>query len=176
LPCARCQRFLGALPKSAPSSSYLTLASRRAWGTLFAKAFQLHQQAGLLLHARFHHEHDAAPPRAAINVAWRPWGTKCSHAGLMRVALHHDAKKPPALFFFKEISHNSLLRQWLGNFNALSSSLVSAVEARGPPRAANLQSQPGGVGWSQLKSNVVRNFSKNCAKTAAAAAAAANNG
>jgi pimeloyl-ACP methyl ester carboxylesterase len=91
-----------------------TFASPYTGGTSFAKAFQQQEQAGLLLHARFHHEYDVVP-RMVANTAWHPSGTEYLHTGL-RVTLHHDTKKLPSLFFLKDFSHNSLLRQRLGNF------------------------------------------------------------
>ena len=45
-----------------------TFASPYSGGTSFAKVFQHQEQAGLLLHARFHHEYDAVP-RMLANTA-----------------------------------------------------------------------------------------------------------
>ena len=92
----------------------LTFAAQYTGGTSFAKAFQHQEQAGLLLHARFHHEYDAFP-RVTANTAWHPSGTEYLHTGLS-VMRHHDIKKPPSLFFLRDFSHNSLLRRRLGNF------------------------------------------------------------
>jgi pimeloyl-ACP methyl ester carboxylesterase len=91
-----------------------SFASPYTGGTSFAKAFRHQEEAGLLLHARFYHEYDLVP-HVAANTAWHPSGTEYLHTGL-GVKLHNDTKKPPALFFLTDFSHNSLLRQRLGNF------------------------------------------------------------
>jgi pimeloyl-ACP methyl ester carboxylesterase len=91
-----------------------SFASPYTGGTSFAKAFRHQEQAGLLMHARFHHQYDPVT-HVAPNTAWHPSGTEYLHTGL-GVKLHNNTKKPPTLFFLMDFSHNSLLRQRLGNF------------------------------------------------------------
>jgi hypothetical protein len=85
-----------------------TFASPYTGGTLFAKAFRHQEQAGLLLHARIHHEHDIVPQ------ATKATGAEYFHTGL-GVRLHRDTKQRPTFFFLTDFSHKSLLRR-LFNF------------------------------------------------------------
>jgi hypothetical protein len=85
-----------------------TLASPYTGGTLFAKAFRHQEQAGLLLHARIHHEYDIVPQAA------KPTGAEYFYTGL-GVNLHRDTKQRPTLFILTDFSHKSLLRR-LFNF------------------------------------------------------------
>jgi hypothetical protein len=85
-----------------------TFASPYTGGRSFAKAFRHQEQAGLLLHARVHHEYDVVPQAA------KPSGAECFHTGL-GVKLHYDTKQRPTLFFVMDFCHKGFLRR-LFNF------------------------------------------------------------